>query len=176
MQNTNYKRTTLTKCLLIFCREKAKPIQFFGKIDSEKNIKNFIVNNNNKICAWYLSSKWPVCRSIVNQTSGGTSRTKLSTLKQISSNIAPCFTITWLKYSCNKWILSIQIMGKCIFVVFRNFSPFNWRAKSVIYFLLLFRLTKRLRYATYSLETCCSYLGSIMHTYISMVNQTTSTS
>ena len=122
MQNTNYKRTTLTKCLLIFCREKAKPIQFFGKIDSEKNIKNFIVNNNNnKICAWYLSSKWPVCRSIVNQTSGGTSRTKLSTLKQISSNIAPCFTITWLKYSCNKWILSIQIMGNAFLSFFETF-------------------------------------------------------
>ena len=27
-----------------------------------------------------LSSKWPVCRTIVNQTTGGTSRTKLGTL------------------------------------------------------------------------------------------------
>ena len=88
----------------------------------------------------------------------------------------PCFAITWLKYTCNKGILSIQIMGKCIFVLFRNLSPFNWRAKLVIYyFLLLFCLTKQLRYATYDLETC-SDLGSIKHTYISMVRQTTSTS
>ena len=68
-------------------------------------------------------------------------------------------------------------MGKCIFFLFRNFFSFNWRAKLVIYyFLLLFCLTKQLRYATYGLETCCSYLGSIKHTYISMVKQTISTS
>ena len=29
----------------------------FGKIDSEKKQKNFIVNNNKIIRAWYLSSK-----------------------------------------------------------------------------------------------------------------------
>ena len=28
-----------------------------------------------------------------------------------------------------------------------------------------FCFTKQLRYATYDLETCCSYLGSIKHTY-----------
>ena len=33
-----------------------------------------------------------------------------------------------------------------------------------------------MRYATYGIETCCSYLGSIKHTYISMVKQTVSTS
>ena len=50
---------------------------WFGK----KIQKNFTVNNNNKIIrAWYLSSKWRVCKSIVNNTNGGTSRTKLSTL------------------------------------------------------------------------------------------------
>ena len=65
-----------TKYLLIFFRQNAKKIHFFGKIDSEKIQKNFIVNNNNKmIRVWYLSSKWPVCRSIVNQTNGGTRRT-----------------------------------------------------------------------------------------------------
>ena len=41
--------------------------------------------------------------------------------------------------------------------------------------LFLFCLTKQLRYATYGLETCCSYLGPIKHTYISMVKQTIST-
>ena len=68
------------------------------------------------------------------------------------------------------------MVGKCFFVLFWNFSPFNWRANLVIYyFLLLFCLIKQLRYATYGLETCCSYLDSIKHTYISMVNQITYT-
>ena len=41
-----------------FLTQERKKIQFFGKIDSEKIQKNFIVNNNYKIiCAWYLSSK-----------------------------------------------------------------------------------------------------------------------
>ena len=54
---------------------------FLGKLIPKKCKKNFLVNNNNKIIrAWYLSSTWQVCRSIVNQTNGGTSRTKLSTL------------------------------------------------------------------------------------------------
>ena len=49
------------------------------KIEKEKNTcKN--TNNDKIICIWYLSSKWPVCRSIVNQTTGVTSRTKPSTL------------------------------------------------------------------------------------------------
>ena len=51
-----------------------------GIVDSEKNTKNFIVNNDNIIRVWYLCSKWSVCRSLVSQTNGGTSRTKLSTL------------------------------------------------------------------------------------------------
>ena len=54
---------------------------FFWKIYSEENTANFIVNNSNKIIhIWYLSSKWLSCRFIINQTTGGTSRTKLSTL------------------------------------------------------------------------------------------------
>ena len=98
-------------------------------------------------------------------------------LKQISVNIESCFAIKWLKHTCNKRILSIQIMGKWIFVLFLNFFPFNWKLKLVIYyFLLLFCLTRQLRYATYGLKTCCSYLGSINHTYISMVKQVISTS
>ena len=32
-----------------FLMPEHKKIQFFGKIDSEKNTKTFIVNNNNKI-------------------------------------------------------------------------------------------------------------------------------
>ena len=52
----------------------------------------------------------PVCRSIGNQTNGGTNRTKLSNLLkanilQISLNIVPYFAIKWLKYICNKGIL-----------------------------------------------------------------------
>ena len=104
-------------------------------------------------------------------------------LKQISLKTAPCFAIKWLKYTCNKGILSIQIMGKCIFVLFRNFFPFNWRAKLVIYYFIIIIiiitviifLWKQLRYATYGLETYCSYLGSIKYTFISMVKQTIST-
>ena len=65
---------------------------WFGK----KYKKNFKVNNNNTIiCAWYLSSKWPVCRCKVNQTTGGTSRTNLSTFLQ--TNILKYFALF-----CNK--------------------------------------------------------------------------
>ena len=81
----------------------------------------------------------------------------------------PYFAIKWLNNACNKGILSVQIMGGNVF-------PFNWRAKLVIYYFLLFCLARQLRYATYGLETCSSYLGSIKHTYISMVTQTISTS
>ena len=101
--------------------ERKKNTIFWKHWLGKKIQKIFLINSNKIIRAWYLSSKWPVCRSIVNQTSGGTSRTKLSTLKQISSNIAPCFTITWLKYSCNKWILSIQIMGNAFLSFFETF-------------------------------------------------------
>ena len=46
----------------------------------KKTQKKFIVYNNDKIIrAWSRSSKWLVCRSTVNQTTGGTSRTRLST-------------------------------------------------------------------------------------------------
>ena len=46
-----------------------KKYNFLEKLIRKKIQKNFIVNNNNKIIrAWYLSSKWLVCRSIVNQT------------------------------------------------------------------------------------------------------------
>ena len=113
LQSTTYNRTPFAKCLLIFLRQNAMKIQFLEKLIRKKKQKNFIVNNNKIIRAWYLSSKWLVCRSIVNQTTGGTS---------ILSHIVSCFAIKWLKYTCNKGILSIQIMGKCIFVPFRNFS------------------------------------------------------
>ena len=42
---------------------------FLERLIQKKIQKNFIVSNNNKIIrGWYLSSKWLVCRSIVNQT------------------------------------------------------------------------------------------------------------
>ena len=54
------------------------------KLIWKKIQKILIVNNNNTIIrAWYLSSKWPVCRSVVNQTTGWASRTKLGTLLKI---------------------------------------------------------------------------------------------
>ena len=74
-----------------------------------------------------LSSKWPVCRSIVNYTTGGTSRTQLSTMLKTNIFKYLWFAIKRLKYTCNKGILSIQIMGKCSFVLFWNFFPFNYR-------------------------------------------------
>ena len=63
-----------------YARTQKKKHNFWEKL-ARKNIdKTFIENNNNKIIrTWYLSSKWPVCRSIVNQTTGEKSRTKLST-------------------------------------------------------------------------------------------------
>ena len=136
---------------------------------SEKIRKNFIINyNNKKICAWSLYSKWPVFRYAVNQTTGGTHKTKLSTLpKQISLNIVPCFAIKWLKYTRNNRILSIQIMGKCIFALFKNFLfLLGSKISDLLFFLFCF--TKQLCYPTYTLETCCSYLGCIKHTFISM--------
>ena len=42
-----------------------KQYYFFEKL-IRKMQNNFIVNNNKIIRVWYLSSKWPVCRSIVN--------------------------------------------------------------------------------------------------------------
>ena len=56
-------------------------------------------------------------------------------------------------------------MGKCIFVLFRDFFPFNWKAKLMIYAKLI-----KLRYTTYGLETCHSNLGSIKHACISMIS------
>ena len=43
-------------------------------------------------------------------------------LKPISINIGSCFAIKCLKYTCNKGILSIQKMSKCIFALFGTFS------------------------------------------------------
>ena len=43
-------------------------------------------------------------------------------LKQISINIESCFAIKWLRYTCNKGIFSIQLMGKYIFVPLGNSS------------------------------------------------------
>ena len=56
--------------------------------------------------------------------------------------------------------------------LFRTFSLFAYALESKTSYLtfILFYLTKQLRYTTYSLESCYSYLGSIKHTYISMVN------
>ena len=50
--------------------------------------------------------------------------------------------------------------------------PFQLESKISDLLFFLFCLTKQLRYATYGLENCCSCLGSIKHTYISMVKQT----
>ena len=98
-------------------------------------------------------------------------------LKQMSLNIVSCFASKWLKCTCNKWILSIQIMGKCIFVLFRNFFLFNWKAKLVIYYFFYYYFVSPNSCVMLGLETCCcSYLGSIKHTYISMVKQTIFTS
>ena len=83
------------------------------------------------------TSKWRVCRSIVNRPlEEQVEQNWVPCLKQISLNIAPCFAIKWLKYTCNKVSLSIQMVGKCIFVLFWNFFPFIWRAKLVNFFSL----------------------------------------
>ena len=37
-----------------FLMPESKNIQFFGKIESEKNTKDFIINNNKIIHAWYI--------------------------------------------------------------------------------------------------------------------------
>ena len=119
-------RTTFTKCLLIFLRQNAKLYNFLEKLIRKKIQKNFIVNNNNKIIhTWYLPSNRPVCRSIVNYTNGRASRTKLSTL--LKTNIYKYWVLycnevakIYLKF-LNKEILPIQIMGKCIFVLFGTF-------------------------------------------------------
>ena len=47
--------------------------------------------------------------------------------------------------------------------------PFKLESKISDLSFFLFYLTKQLRYAIYSLESCYSYLGPIKHTYISMV-------
>ena len=67
-----------------FSYTRTQKILFSEKLIQKKIQENFIVSNSKIIRAWYLSSKWPVCRSIVNQTTGGTSRTKLSTLLKIN--------------------------------------------------------------------------------------------
>ena len=100
------------------------------------------------------------------QTNGGASRTKLSTL--LKTNIYKY----WVLF-CNK-AAKIHLQqrnsvhsnnGQMRFFPFRNFPPFNWKAKLVIYYFLLFCRTKQLHYAAHGLET-----------YISMVKQTISTS
>ena len=110
---------------------------WFGK----KNVKNFIVHNNDKIiCSWYLSSKWPVCRSIVNQTNGGASRTKWSTL--FKKNIYKY----WVRF-CNK-VAKMHLQQRNSlhsnnghFCPFRNYFPFNWKAKLVIYYFFIIILS-----------------------------------
>ena len=65
-------------------------------------------------------------------------------------------------------------MHFCSFSEFFRTFPFLPGSKIIDLLLFLFCLTKQLRYATYGLEFCCSYL-SIKHTYISMIKQTIST-
>ena len=139
--------------------------------------KNFIVNNNKIIRAWSLSSKWPVCRSVVNRPLEEQAEQKwLPCLKQICLNTVPRFAIKWLKCICNKAILSIQIMDKSIFVLFWDFSPCNWRAKLVIYLLLLSILSHQKVALVYLRSWNLLFnLGSIKHTYISVVKQTITT-
>ena len=135
MQSTTYKKTPFTKCLLIFFTRERKKYNFFEKLIQKKIQRNFIAYNNDKIIrAWYLSSKWPVCSSIVNQTTGGTSRTTLITFYKTNIfKYCALFCNKVAKKSSNKIILSIQIMGKYIFVLFRSFFHFKWRAKLVIF-------------------------------------------
>ena len=127
----------------VFLTPERKKIFWGGKLIWKKIQKNFIVNNGNKtIRACYLSSKWPVSRSIVNQTNGGASRAKLSTLLKTSIyKYWALFCNKVTKYTCNKGILSIQIMSKCIFVFFRNIFPFNWKSKLVIYYFFIIILS-----------------------------------
>ena len=65
-------------------------------------------------------------------------------------------------------------MGKYILSIFRTFSLFTGGQNQWFNFVFYFYLTKQLCCTTYGLETCFSYLGSIKHTYISMVKQTIS--
>ena len=115
-----------------------KKYNFLEKLIRKKIQKNFIVNNNNKIIrAWYLSSKWLVCRSIVNQTTEERAEQNwVPCLKQISLNIVPCFAIKWLKYTCNKGILSIANA----FLSF--FGAFSLESKIIDLLFFLFCLTK----------------------------------
>ena len=84
--------------------------------------------------------------------------------KKYLLTIVPCFAIKQLKYNRNKGILSIQVMGKCIFALFQKFFPFYWKAKLVSCVILL------------TVLKLVVHLGSVKHTYISMVKQTISTS
>ena len=47
-------------------------------------------------------------------------------------NIVPCCAIQWLKYSCNKGILSSQIMSKSIFVLFLNFFTLEGKISDLL--------------------------------------------
>ena len=58
------------------------------------------------------------------------------------------------------------------FCPFSELLPFLPESKISDLIFSLFCLTKQLRYTTYSLQNCCSYLGSIKHTYISTLKQT----
>ena len=60
----------------------AKKYNILEKLIRKKIQKNSMVNNNKIICACYMSSKWPIWRSLINQTTGGTSRIKFYTLLQ----------------------------------------------------------------------------------------------
>ena len=101
-----------------FSYARTQKTQFFGKIDSKKKKKiqkSFIVyNNNNNLQVHNKSDHW---------------RNKQNNIESLSLNIVPCFAIKQLKCTCNKGVLSIQIISKCIFALFREFFDFKWRPK-----------------------------------------------
>ena len=122
-----------------FSYEQTQKNYVLEKLIRNKTQKNLTVNNNNKIIrAWYLFSKWLICRSIVNQiTEERAEQDWVTCIKQISLNIIPCFAVKWLKYTCNKGILSIENA----FLSF--FEAFSLESKIIdLFFLFLFWLTK----------------------------------
>ena len=113
---------SLKACWFPYARtQKIRKKIFLEKLIRKKMQKIFVVNNNNNkiIRPWYLSSKWPVCRSIINQTTGGTSRTKLRTL--LKTNI-----FKYCALFCNK-VANIHFQfnsnnEEMHFVLFQNYS------------------------------------------------------
>ena len=131
MQNTTYKRTPLTKCPLIFLRQNAKKKKFSEKLIRKKIQKSFIVNNNNKIIrAWYLSSKWLVCRSIVNQTTGGVALLPSSCIVLLP--VLKLVHIWALLVSAIFFILSICLEENSKYIIIINISNTNNNNKWIL--------------------------------------------